>query len=241
MRVKLTIGAVAALVLVAGAVQADPASTGYKHAQTASSEGAVASVVNVEGVKAGRLVLSGKILADIYMGRITMWDAPQIARWNPGVALPHSQIVVIRPDDASPTSTAFTSFLASQSVLWKNQLGSAEGVNWVAGVGGQGDAGVASAVRRTENSIGYVDYSYAIQNGLPLTNVITRQGVSPKMAAPMIAPSKLDVAAPMRAEATALPPPTLGKLSYTANPPSVLSNMTKGDGQYDASKSDDPN
>ncbi len=245
MRVRLTIGAVAALALSAGAVQATtpaavpvahsavplkPAAPARPHrAPAAAPDGAVASLVNVEGLRPGQLVLSGRILADIYSGRITRWDAPQIARWNPGVALPHAAIVVIRPQEASPTNFAFTSFLAAQSETASGEPGTPTLMGVVAG---RDDASVASAVRATENSIGYVDYRYAVQNGLPLTRVITRQGVSPILAAPktsaaMIA-SRSDVIAPMRAVSPAMAP-TLGKLSFIANPPSVLGQVGKAD------------
>ena len=250
MMARMTIWALAALALSAGAaLAATPAPVSTLHAPTplkpaapvrihhapvAAPDGAVASLVNVEGLRPGQLVLSGRILADIYSGKITRWDAPQIAHWNPGVALPHAAIVVIRPQETSPTTFAFTGFLAAQSEI--GRTGAA--VPTLTGmVAGRDDAAVASAVRGTENSIGYVDYRYAMQNGLAMTKVITREGVSPILAAPkssaaMIA-SRGDVIAPMRATSPAMAP-TLGKLSFIANPPSVLGQLGKsGDGRAD--------
>ena len=185
-------------------------------------------------------MLSGRILADIYSGKITRWDAPQIAHWNPGVALPHAAIVVIRPQETSPTTFAFTSFLAAQSENGRV----AAAPDLTGSVAGQDDASVASAVRGTENSIGVVDYRFAVQNGLPLTKVITREGVSPVLAAPkssqaMIA-ARADVITPMRATAPAMAP-TLGKLSFIANPPSVLGQMAKSDGALGSARADERN
>ncbi len=252
MLARLSIAALAAVLLTGGAAQAaapaataaaaaKPAAPARPHhtaAPTAAPEGAVASLVNVEGLRPGQLVLSGRILADIYSGKITRWDAPQIAHWNPGVALPHAAIVVIRPRDASPTTFSFTSFLAAQSEIGRADAGPSGLTGMVAG---QGDAAVASAVEDTRNSIGYVDYRFAVENGLPLTKVITRQGVSAVLAAPkptaaMIA-SQSDVIAPMHGASPAMAP-TLGKLSFIANPPSVLGQLAKSDS---AAKSDDNN
>ena len=245
MMTRLSIAALAAALLSAGVAQAGapapvpaakatvaakPAATVHLHrAQAPAPDGAVASLVNVEGLRPGQLVLSGRILADIYSGKITRWDAPQIAHWNPGVALPHTAIVVIRPQDASPTTFAFTSFLAAQTELGRGESGAP---SLTGAVAGRGDADVASAVKNTRNSIGFVDYHFAVESGLPLTRVITRQGVSPILAAPkastaMIA-TRAAVVAPMRATSPAMAP-TLGKLSFIANPPSVLGQLSKSD------------
>jgi ABC-type phosphate transport system substrate-binding protein len=137
-------------------------------------------VVNVEGVRPGQLKLTGAVIADIYLGNISMWDAPQIARLNPGVVLPHSPISVVHRSDSSTTSLAFTRFLASASPTWDSHVGAADSVKWMVGVGGVGDAGVAAVVQHTENSIGYVDPGFAAEKGLPLATVVgARRAVSP--------------------------------------------------------------
>ena len=252
MTAKLSIAALAAVLLAAGAANAASPSTAPlaakptaparpHHVQVAAPDGAVAALVNVEGLRPGQLVLSGRILADIYSGKITRWDAPQIAHWNPGVALPHAAIVVIRPQDTSPTTFSFTSFVAAQSEIGRSDAAALTGAPSLTGaVAGRGDADVASAVRGARNSIGYVDYRFAVDNGLPLTRVITRQGVSPILAAPKMSTAmiaKTDVIAPMRATSPAMAP-TLGKLSFIANPPSVLGQLRKDGG---SARADDNN
>jgi ABC-type phosphate transport system substrate-binding protein len=132
----------------------------------------VASVVHLEGFKPGQLKLSGPILADIYLGNITRWDAPQIASLNPGMSLPHKPIVVVHRADRSDASLGFSGYLAMQSPTFRAEVGAGDDVRWPVGMGGDGDAGVAALVEKTEDAIGYVDYGFAKRNGLSVARLI---------------------------------------------------------------------
>jgi phosphate transport system substrate-binding protein len=138
----------------------------------ASAPEAVASVVNLEGVKPGRLKLTGQVLADIYMGNITRWDAPQIARLNPELSLPHEPIVVVRRADVSAQTLNFTAYLAAQSPTFREAVGRTGAVRWPVGVDARGDEGVAETVGRTKNAIGYMAFSSAEQSGLAVARLI---------------------------------------------------------------------
>lgn len=128
--------------------------------------GGIVPVVNVKGVAAGQLKLSGQVLGDIYLGKITKWNAPEIAAINPGLALPDATITVVRRADGSGTTFGFTSYLSQVNAEWKDKVGTGKAVNWPLGTGGKGNEGVAAFVGRLPNSIGYVEYAYVKQNGL---------------------------------------------------------------------------
>jgi phosphate transport system substrate-binding protein len=128
--------------------------------------GAVAVVVNLEGVEAGKLKLSPEALAGIYLGTITKWDDAKVAADNPGLKLPASAITVARRADGSGTTNIFTSYLAAVSPDWKSMVGAGNAVQWPTGIGGEGNAGVAGAVKQKTGSIGYVELAYAKQNKL---------------------------------------------------------------------------
>jgi phosphate transport system substrate-binding protein len=110
--------------------------------------GGVVAVVNVEGVTPGQLKMTGPVLADIYMGKITKWNAAPIAALNPGVKLPDTEITVVHRADSSGTSFLWTDFLAKTSPAWKESIGSGTTVKWAVGVGGKGNEGVAANVQR---------------------------------------------------------------------------------------------
>jgi phosphate transport system substrate-binding protein len=126
--------------------------------------GGVVPVVNIAGLKPGQLKLTGPVLADIFLGKITKWNDPAIAGLNAGVKLPDAQIAVVHRADGSGTSFLFTNYLSKVSPEWKEKVGDGTAVNWPAGVGGKGNEGVSSYVLRLQNSIGYVEYAYAKQN-----------------------------------------------------------------------------
>jgi phosphate transport system substrate-binding protein len=126
--------------------------------------GGVVPVVNIAGIKPGEMKLSGDLLADIYLGKITKWNDPAIAKLNPGVKLPDAQIAVVRRADGSGTTFLFTSYLSKVNEDWKSKVGEGTAVNWPTGAGGKGNEGVSAFVQRLPNSIGYVEYSYAKQN-----------------------------------------------------------------------------
>jgi phosphate transport system substrate-binding protein len=127
--------------------------------------GAVVPVYNVPGITA-ELRFSGPLLADIYLGRVTKWNDAALAKENPGVKLPATDIVVVHRSDGSGTSFIFCDFLAKSSAEWKQKVGVATSVSWPAGVGGKGNEGVAGLVKQTPGSIGYVELIYATQNNI---------------------------------------------------------------------------
>ncbi|RAK52540.1 phosphate ABC transporter substrate-binding protein PstS [Phenylobacterium deserti] len=147
--------------------------------------GGVVPVVNLPGVQPGQLKLSGPVLADIYLGQIKSWRAPQIAALNPGVNLPNLPITVVHRSDGSGTSFLFTTYLAGKSPAWAQRVGASDAVEWPAGIGGKGNDGVAAFVKQTGGAIGYVEFAYATQNKLTFTQLQNRDGafVSPTAAA----------------------------------------------------------
>ena len=139
--------------------------------------GGVVAVVNVDGVTPGQLKMTGPLLADIYMGKITKWNAAEIAALNPGVKLPATDITVVHRADSSGTSFLFTDFLAKTSPAWKDSIGSGTTVKWAVGVGGKGNEGVAANVQRIKGAIGYVEWAYAKKNKLSHTQLRNKEGV----------------------------------------------------------------
>jgi len=156
--------------------------------------GAIVPVVNLEGVKPGELVLSGELLGDIYLGKVTKWDDPAIAKLNPKLKLPTDAITVVRRSDGSGTTFNFTDYLSKSNAEWKTKVGSGTAVEWPAGVGAKGNEGVAGNISQTKNSIGYVEYAYAKQNKLTYAAMINKAGktVQPTMAAFQAAASNAD-------------------------------------------------
>jgi phosphate transport system substrate-binding protein len=123
--------------------------------------GGVVPVVNLSGIAPGALALSGEVLAAIYGGRITKWNDAAIVALNPSLHLPSSRITVAHRDDASGTTFLWTRYLESEDAIWRREVGHGTRVEWPTGVGGTGNEGVASYVKRTRASIGYVEYAYA--------------------------------------------------------------------------------
>ena len=126
--------------------------------------GGVVPVINVKGVTPGQLKMTGQLLGDIYLGKITKWNDAAITGLNPGVSLPDAAIAVVRRADGSGTSFIFTNYLSKVNAEWKSKVGEGTAVNWPTGAGGKGNEGVSSYVQRLPNSIGYVEYAYAKQN-----------------------------------------------------------------------------
>jgi phosphate transport system substrate-binding protein len=156
--------------------------------------GAIVPVVNLEGIKSGELVLSGQVLGDIYLGKITKWNDPAIAKLNPKLKLPTDAISVVRRSDGSGTTFNFTDYLSKANAEWKTKVGSGTAVEWPTGVGAKGNEGVAGNVGQTKNSIGYVEYAYAKQNKLTYAAMINKAGktVQPTVAAFQAAASNAD-------------------------------------------------
>ncbi len=127
--------------------------------------GGVVPVIHVEGVKPGQLKLTGTVLADIYLGKVTKWNDPAITSLNPGVKLPDAVIAPVHRADGSGTSFIFTNYLSKVNADWKAKIGEGTAVNWPAvGLAGKGNEGIAQNVQRLPNSIGYVEYAYAKQS-----------------------------------------------------------------------------
>ena len=126
--------------------------------------GGVVPVVNVTGIAAGQLKLTGAVLGDIYLGKVAKWNDAAITSLNPGVTLPDAAISVVRRADGSGTSFIFTNYLSKVNAEWKSKVGEGTAVNWPTGAGGKGNEGVSAFVQRLPNSIGYVEYAYAKQN-----------------------------------------------------------------------------
>ncbi len=139
--------------------------------------GGVVLVVNLDGVTPGQLKLTGPVIADIYLGKITKWNAPEIAALNPGVKLPADEITVVHRADGSGTSFLFTDYLSKTNPDFKTKIGSGTAVKWLVGVGGKGNEGVAANVQRIKGAIGYVEWAYAKKNKMSHTQLKNKEGV----------------------------------------------------------------
>jgi phosphate transport system substrate-binding protein len=143
--------------------------------------GGTVPVINIKGIEPGQMKLDGQVLGDIYLGKITKWNDAAIKALNPTLALPDADIAPVRRADGSGTTFNFTNYLSSVHAEWKAKVGEGTAVNWPVGAGGKGNEGVASFVNRLPNSIGYVEYSYVIQNKMTYTQMKNKDGafVSP--------------------------------------------------------------
>ena len=137
--------------------------------------GAVVPIYNIPGVD-GQLKFSGKLLADIIMGKVTKWNDAAIAALNPGVKLPAADIAVAHRSDGSGTTYIFVDYLSKVSPEFKAKVGVNTSVNWPVGVGGKGNEGVAGLVKQTPGSIGYVELIYALQNKISFGSVQNAAG-----------------------------------------------------------------
>jgi phosphate transport system substrate-binding protein len=141
------------------------------------------AVVNVQGVAAGQLTLDGPTLANIFMGHISNWNDPAIAKLNPGVKLPNQAIAVVHRSDGSGTTFIWANYLSKVSKEWADTVGANTSIDWPVGIGAKGNEGVAGNVAQTAGSIGYVEYAYAKVNHLKYTKMRNREGatVSPNL------------------------------------------------------------
>jgi phosphate transport system substrate-binding protein len=137
--------------------------------------GAVVAAYNLEGLS-DTLQLSGDVLADIFLGRITKWNDARIAAVNSGVALPNQDIIVVHRSDGSGTTYVFTDYLAKVSDAWANGPGRGKEVQWPVGLGGKGNEGVAGQVKQTPGAIGYMELAYATQNDIPFAAIRNQAG-----------------------------------------------------------------
>jgi len=139
--------------------------------------GGVVPVVNIQGVQNNQLILNGKVLADIYMNKVTKWDDPEIVALNPGIKLPEALIITIHRSDDSGSTYNFTSYLSKLNPTWNDKVGANTTVAWPGfGLGAKDDAGMATQLQNIPNSIGYIAYSYAIQNHLLLVKLQNQAG-----------------------------------------------------------------
>jgi phosphate transport system substrate-binding protein len=146
--------------------------------------GGIVPVVNIEGIAAGQMRFTGKLLADLYLGNIKKWNDPAVAAVNPGVTLPDQAVTIVHRSDGSGTTFNFLNYLSKVSPDWKSKVGEGTSVSWPVGVGGKGNEGVAEYVNRIKGSIGYVEYAYVLQNKMKFGLVENRAGkfISPTIA-----------------------------------------------------------
>ena len=148
------------------------------------TSGSVAIIYNISDI-GGQLKLTGEILADIYLKKITKWNDPAIVALNPGLKLPGEAIAVVYRSDGSGTTFILTNYLSKISAEWKDKIGNANSVKWIGDIGGEKNAGVAGQVQKIPNSIGYVELAYALQNKLAVARLKNAAGnfIEPTLAA----------------------------------------------------------
>ena len=151
-------------------------------------------VYNLPGIEPGEIILSGPVVADIYLGKIKKWNDPALAKLNPGVKLPDLAIVVVHRADGSGTTFTFADYLSKVSPEWKEKVGADTSVKWPTGVGGKGNEGVSAYVQRIKGAIGYVEYAYIIENKLQYARMVNSAGkvVSPSLKGFQAAAANVD-------------------------------------------------
>ena len=138
--------------------------------------GGVVPVINVKGIEPGQLKLSGTLIADIFLGKITKWDDAAIKALNPSLTLPDQAITVVRRADGSGTTFIWTNYLSKVSKEFKDTIGEGTAVNWKVGAGGKGNEGVAAMVRQLPGTLGYVEFAYVKQTKMNWVNVQNAAG-----------------------------------------------------------------
>ncbi len=149
------------------------AAPGILHIPTVA--GAVTVAYNVPGVGPG-IHLTGPVIADIFLGKITKWNDPAITRLSPGTKFPGTAIAPFHRSDGSGTTNIFTTYLSEVSPDWKDQVGAGKSVKWTKGLGGKGNPGVAALIKQNEGGIGYIELAYAVQNSIPYAAVRNMKG-----------------------------------------------------------------
>jgi len=170
--------------------------------------GAVSVTYNLPGVGT-ELAFDGRVLADIFLGRITRWSDQRIGALNPNVPLPTDDIVVVRRSDGSGTTYIFTDYLSKASAEWSRRVGKGTSVNWPVGLGGKGNEGVTQQIKQSPGTIGYVELIYALSNKLPSAKILNAAGT-------LVQPTLKSVAA--AAASAELPPGTDFRVSITNAP-----------------------
>jgi phosphate transport system substrate-binding protein len=151
-------------------------------------------VYNLPGVQSGQLLLTGPVIADIYLAKITKWNDPAIQKLNPRLQLPDMAISVVHRSDGSGTTFTFANYLSKVSPEWKEKVGANTSIDWPTGVGGKGNQGVASYVQRIQGSIGYVEYAYILENHMNYARMVNSAGkvVSPSLQGFQAAAANVD-------------------------------------------------
>jgi len=164
--------------LNAGERQAAPGAV-----QIPETIGSVVAAYNIPGIPTKTLKFTGPVLVNIFLGKITKWNDPQIKALNPGVNLPNSNIAVVHRSDGSGTTYVWTSFLASHSPQWNQTVGASKSVPWPVGIAAPGNEGVASTIKGSPNTLGYVELDYALTTGIPYALIQNSAG---KFVAPSL-------------------------------------------------------
>ena len=154
--------------------------------------GSVVAAYNIPSIPEKGLKLTGDVLADIFLGKITKWNDPKIVSLNPDKTLSGDDIVVVHRSDGSGTSFVWTDYLSNVSSAWKQQVGVGKSVSWPTGIGAPGNEGVANAIKGTANTIGYIELSYALSTNTPFAFIKNKEGT---FIEPSIASTKAAVAA----------------------------------------------
>ena len=147
--------------------------------------GGVVPVVNIPGITAGQVKLTGPMLAAIFYGQIKSWDDPKIKADNTALPLPKKNISIFHRTDGSGTTEVFTQYLSQVSPDWKTKVGAGKSVKWPTGIGAKGNEGVTGQVTNMSGAIGYVELAYAAQNNLAVADLKNHAGkfVSPSLEA----------------------------------------------------------
>jgi len=145
--------------------------------------GAVVISYNLPGLK-GTLKLNPEVLANIFLGKITKWNDPQIAKINPGATLPETAIFIVHRSEGSGTTNIFTTYLSKVNSDWNTKPGKGSAINWPAGIGGKGNEGVSGLIKQTPGAIGYIELAYAMQNNMTFADIQNSSGnfVTPTVA-----------------------------------------------------------
>jgi len=138
--------------------------------------GSVVPILNLPGIKPGEVTLDGPIIAKIFLGEITKWNDPAIAKLNPGVKLPDTAVAVVHRSDGSGTTFIWTNYLSKVSPEWKQKVGENTAVEWPVGIGAKGSEGVSNNTANTVGALGYVEYAYAKQNNLTYAKMLNHAG-----------------------------------------------------------------
>ena len=154
--------------------------------------GSVVVAYNIPSMPNKGLKLTGPVLADVFLGKITKWNDPKIQSLNPGVSLPGEDIIVVHRSDGSGTTYVWTDYLSNISTAWNEQIGRGKSVQWPTGIGGPGNEGVANAIRGSPNTIGYVELAYALTTQMPYAYLGNQAG---KFIEPTLESTRAAVAA----------------------------------------------